>query len=280
MDTHKVAFLEKIEEYLIKSSVHIDVVKELMNFLARKVSIRKDITENEILNLLENQIKYMIGEYVKHLQIDQTKVPYVMLVCGINGSGKTTIIGKMTYLLNSLGWDIVVAACDTFRAAAKEQLQMWTSENVDNFVFKEHENETATKIALKALGIAKERHKDVLIIDTAGRLQNNQSLMAELLKMKQKLRELANGAPHDVILVIDANCGYNALSQVKTYNDLIGITGIIATKIDIAKRPGALLSVCRIFKIPIYGISDGEKKENIKDLNPDEFAKNLMKDFR
>ena len=280
MDTYKVAFLEKIEEYLIKSSVHIDVVKELMNFLARKVSIRKDITENEILNLLENQIKYMIGEYVKHLQIDQTKVPYVMLICGVNGSGKTSTIGKMTHLLNSLGWSIVVAACDTFRAAAKEQLQVWTSENVDNFVFKEHENETATKIALKALGIAKERHKDVLLIDTAGRLQNNQSLMAELLKMKQKLRELANGAPHDVILVIDANCGYNALSQTQTYNDLIGITGLIATKVDIARRPGALLSVCKMFKVPIYGISDGEDKKNIRDLNPDEFAKNLMRDFK
>lgn len=279
MDEDKVAFLEKIEEYLLKAGIHIDIVGEIMNFLAKKTMSNKNITKQDIVSILEMQLKYMIGIYVKSFNIDENKLPYTMIVCGINGSGKTTTLGKLANLLNNLGWSVVIGACDTFRSAAKEQLQTWTNGIIDDFVFKEHENETSTKIAIKAYNLAVNRGKDVVLIDTSGRLHNDQNLMAELLKMKQKLHEISIYAPNDVVLIIDANCGYNALQQVKMYNDLIGITGIIATKIDIAKKPGSILSICKMYNIPIYGIADGENKSSIKDLDADKFAKSILCDI-
>ena len=279
MDADKVAFLERIEEYLLKAGIHIDIVAEIMNFLAKKTISNKNLTKQDIISILEMQLKYIIGIYTKTFNIDENKLPYTMIVCGINGSGKTTTLGKIANLLNNLGWSIVIGACDTFRSAAKDQLKTWANGIVDEFIFKEHEKETSTKIALKAYNFAVNNNKDVVLIDTSGRLQNNQNLMAELLKMKQKLHEISINAPNDVVLIIDANCGYNALQQVKMYNDLIGITGIIATKVDIAKRPGSILSVCRKYNVPIYGIADGETKDTIKDLDADKFAKAILCDI-
>ena len=264
--------------------VYMPVVKELMNYLLHKVLSRKIVKNSEIITLLRDKIIEMMTARAKLFKIDEDKKPYVILLCGMNGSGKTTTIGKMVRLLRSFNWSVVVGACDTFRAVASEQLRVWTSKGKDDFmdndfVFKEHNNETSTKIALKALKVAQENKKDVLIIDTAGRVQNNQDLMAELLKMKQKICSYVRGAPHDVVLIVDSNCGYSAMEQVKMYNDLIGITGIIATKMDISVSAGSILSVCHLFKIPIYGITNGEKEGDIKDLNPEEFADMLLQDI-
>ena len=279
MDKEKIEFLEKIEEYLIKADIHIEIVGEIMNFLAKKTLSNNNLTKQDIVSILEMQLKYMISVYIKSFNIDENKTPYVMIVCGVNGSGKTTTLGKMANLINNLSWSVVIGACDTFRSAAKEQIQTWSNGVVDSFICKEHENETATKIALKAYNTAFRDGKDVVLIDTSGRLQNNQNLMAELLKMKQKLHDISRNIPNDVVLVIDSNCGYNALQQAKMYNDLIGITGIIATKVDIAKKPGAILSVCKMFNVPIYGITDGEEKGDINDIEPDKFAKAILCDI-
>ncbi|MBQ7552549.1 MAG: AAA family ATPase [Rickettsiales bacterium] len=284
MDRKQVVFLEKVEEYLMQVGVYMPVVKELMNYLLHKVLSRKIVKNSEIITLLRDKIIEMMTARAKLFKIDEDKKPYVILLCGMNGSGKTTTIGKMVRLLRSFNWSVVVGACDTFRAVASEQLRVWTSKGKDDFmdndfVFKEHNNETSTKIALKALKVAQENKKDVLIIDTAGRVQNNQDLMAELLKMKQKICSYVRGAPHDVVLIVDSNCGYSAMEQVKMYNDLIGITGIIATKMDISVSAGSILSVCHLFKIPIYGITNGEKEGDIKDLNPEEFADMLLQDI-
>ena len=284
VDKKQVVYLEKIEEYLMHIGVYMPVVKELMNYLLHKVLSRKIVKNSEIIALLRDKIIEMMTARAKLFKIDEDKKPYVILLCGMNGSGKTTTIGKMVKLLRSFNWSVVVGACDTFRAVASEQLRIWTSNGKDDFmdndfVFKEHNNETSTKIALKALKVAQENKKDVLIIDTAGRVQNNQDLMAELLKMKQKICSYVRGAPHDVVLIVDSNCGYSAMEQVKMYNDLIGITGIIATKMDISITAGSILSVCHLFKIPIYGITNGEKEGDIKDLNPKEFADMLLQDI-
>ena len=285
MDKKQVVFLEKVEEYLIQVGVYVPVVKELMNYLINKVISRKIVKNSEIITLLRDRIIEMMAARAKLFKIDENKKPYVILLCGMNGSGKTTTIGKMVKLLRSFNWSVVVGACDTFRTVASEQLRIWASKEKDDFIdndfiFKEHNNETATKIALKALKVAQDNKKDVLIIDTAGRVQNNQDLMAELLKMKQKICSYVRGAPHDVVLIVDSNCGYSAMEQVKMYNDLIGITGIIATKMDISVTAGSVLSVCHLFKIPIYGITNGEKEGDIKDLYPEEFATMLLKDIR
>ena len=286
MDRTQIIFLEKIEEYLIQVGVYVPVVKELMNYLLHKVLSKKNIKNSEIITLLKEKIVAIMSANARVFKIDDSKKPYIILLCGVNGSGKTTTIGKMVRLLRSFNWSVVVGACDTFRPVAVEQLRIWTAKGVkslllddDDFICQEHDNETSTKIALKALKIAQQNKKDVLIIDTAGRLQNNQNLMAELVKMKRKIGSYVNGAPHDVVLIIDSNCGYNAMEQVKLYNELIGITGIIATKMDISIKAGSILSICHLFKIPIYGITNGEKEGDIKDLDPEEFANMLLKDI-
>ena len=289
MDKKQIIFLEKIEEYLIHVGVYIPVVKELMNYLLHKVLSRKITKNSEIITLLKDKIIEIMTANAKMFKIDEKQHPYVILVCGVNGSGKTTTIGKMVRMLRNFNWSVVVGACDTFRPAAVEQLRIWTSKKSikdaendvadDDFVIQEHDNETSTKIALKALKIAQKNKKDVLIIDTAGRLQNNQNLMAELLKMKQKISSYVRGAPHDVVLIMDSNCGYSAKQQVEMYNDLIGITGIIATKMDISVTAGSILSICYLYKIPIYGITNGEKEGDIKDLEPEEFANMLLQDI-
>ena len=280
MKPENVIFLERIEEYLLKSNIHTDVVKKLMNYLGRKVISNENLTKEEIVKVLRNQIKYIIGKYAKTFDIENCQKPYVMLVCGVNGSGKTTMIGKMVNLLKAFDWDVLVASCDTFRAAANEQLQKWITDLKNDFLMKEKETDTPARIATRAYKIAKEKKKDVLIIDTSGRLQNNQDLMAELLKMKQKLKSISINIPNDVVLIIDSNSGYNALEQAKMYNDLISITGIMATKIDIAKRPGMILSICSLFEINVFGISDGEDKDKIRDIDPDEFADAILCDIK
>ena len=279
MDNEQVEFLKKLEDYLIESNIHTSVVSQIIEFLAKNINSKKHINKEEIVTLLKLELEHQIKGYVKSFSLNPDNLPYVMLVCGINGVGKTSVIGKISNLLHEFGWSVVVAACDTFRAAAAEQLRIWTANKVNDFVFKEKDNETSTKIAVRALNLANKKDRDVVIIDTAGRLQNDQGLMEELLKMKQKLRELSYGAPHDVVLVVDANCGYNALSQVKMYNDLIGITGILVTKTDIAHRPGMILSICKTYNIPVFGISDGEGADTIKDLDPKQFAEAILKDI-
>lgn len=277
MDDDLISFLERIEEILIKKNIYIDIVKEIMNFLAKKVVLKKSITKKDIVEILFLYIKNIMTQHTKTFLIDENKKPYVIIMCGVNGSGKTTTIGKMVNILKNLNWSITVAACDTYRPAAKEQLQSLLSNNiVDDFIFNEKGKEKPTQIALKALKVAREKNKDIVIIDTAGRIQNNQNLMAELLKMKQKIKEQIVGAPHEILLIIDANCGYNAIQQAQMYNDLLGITGIIVTKVDISNGLGTVLSICKLLNIPIYGITNGEKDGDINDLDPEQFTYTLL----
>lgn len=279
MNKEIVVFLEKIEEYLLKSNIHLNVVETIMNFLAHKIIQHEKLTKRDIIDILQTQLTLMIKKYIKDFDIENSSKPYVMLVCGINGSGKTTTIGKMVNLLKECDWNVLVAGCDTYRAGAEKQLSDWIKDKTNDFISIEKLNETPSKIAIKAYKLAKEKNKDVLIIDTSGRLQNDQDLMAELLKIKHKLKEISNKIPHDVVLVIDASSGYNAMEQAKMYNDLVGVTGIIATKIDLAKRPGIILSICSQFNIKIFGVCNGEEKDKISDLEPEEFTKSILCDI-
>ena len=271
------AFLEKVEEYLLQTNIDISIVKDLMNGLAKKLfKSNREYSNLEIIELLKLNVLSMMTRYVKNFDIESMDKPYVMLVCGINGSGKTTTIGKMVKLLNEYNWDVLVAGCDTYRAAAEDQLQSWIRDIKNGFIGKEHDNDTPSKIAIRAYNTAVKQQKDVLIIDTSGRLQNNQDLMAELVKLKQKLKEFSYKIPHDVVLVIDATCGYNAIEQAKMYNELIGITGIILTKTDITKQVGTILSICNKFDIGIFGVSNGEGKDDIDDFDPKKFTEELF----
>ena len=279
MNQEILVFLEKVEEYLLKSNIHDDIVKEIMDYLAHKTIQNENITKQDIINLLSIRIETMISKYVAEFEIDKVEKPYVMLVCGINGSGKTTTIGKMIHLLDTLGWDLLVACCDTYRAGAEKQLSDWVKDTKNDFISIENDKTSPSKIATKAYNLAVERNKDILIIDTSGRIQNNQDLMAELLKIKQKLKEISNKVPHDTVLIIDSSCGYNALEQAKMYNDLIGIDGIIATKIDISKKPGIILSIVKNLNIKIFGVCDGEEKEKIDELDAHKFTNSILCDI-
>ena len=271
------AFLEKIEEYLLQTNVDTEIVEELMNGLTKKLfKSKSQYAKQDLIEILKLNVLSMMTKYVKNFDIESTSKPYVMLVCGINGSGKTTTIGKMVKLLNEYNWNVLVASCDTYRAAAENQLQSWVKDIKDSFIGKENDNDTPSKIAARAYNTAVRKQKDVLIIDTSGRLQNNQDLMAELVKLKQKLKEFSYKIPHDVVLVVDATCGYNAIEQAKMYNELIGITGIILTKTDISQKAGAILSICKQFNLGIFGVSNGEEKNDIDDFDPKKFTEDLF----
>lgn len=271
-------FLEKVEECLLKSNVHIDIVEKIINTVARKIVKNKNTTKEEVLEMVSNKIKTMMKKHIKDFDIDQENKPYVMLVCGVNGSGKTTTVGKMAVLLKKYGWNLMIAECDNYNINAKSQLLDIVDLDKDDFIFASSLSDTPAKVAVKAYKSAVKKNKDILLIDTSGRLQKNKALMDELQKVKKELYKITNNTLNDVVLVVDATCGFNALKQVKIYDEIVGITGIIATKIDIAKRPGIILSVCEKFNMKIFGVCNGEKKDEINDLDLNKFTNAILQD--
>lgn len=271
-------FLEKVEECLLKSNVHVDIVEKIINTVARKIVKNKNTTKEEVLEMVSNKIKTMMKRHIKDFDIDQENKPYVMLVCGVNGSGKTTTVGKMAVLLKKYGWNLMIAECDNYNESAKSQLRDIVDLDEDDFIFASSLSDTPAKVAIKAYKNAVKKNKDILLIDTSGRFQKNKALMDELQKVKKELYKITNNTLNDVVLVIDSTCGYNALKQAKIYDEIIGITGIIATKIDIAKRPGIILSVCEKLNMKIFGVCNGEKNDEINDLDLDKFTNAILQD--
>ena len=280
MNKEIVDFLKKIEAYLITCNIEISITQKIMNFLVYKVMQNENISRKEIIDAVASRLQIMANEYIANINIDeQRKQPYVMILCGVNGVGKTTTIGKMVSIFKKSNYDVMVATCDTYRPAANSQLMDCSGLDANDFICMSKETDVPYKIAVKAYNTAVERGKDILIIDTSGRLHNNQNLMAELLKIKYKLHEISFYIPNDVVLIVDASGGYNLLEQAKMYNDLIGITGIIATKLDIARKPGIILSICEKFNIKIFGICDGEERNKIRELEPKSFADAILSDI-
>ncbi len=269
-------FLEKIEEHLLKSDIHVDIVEKIMKSIIKEID-KNNLSKKEIIRKISCKIETMISKYISTFDIDKKYKPYVMLVCGVNGVGKTSVVGKMSLLLKKYGWNIIISECDTHRKESKQQLCDIISNEGEKYILSaENKEDTPAKIAIKSYNKAVKENKDILIIDTSGRLQNNKNLMIELLKIKQKLNKISKDLPHDVVLVVDSCCGYNAIEQATIYNNLIGITGIIATKLDISKHPGIILSICCKFNIKIFGICYGKENNKIDDLNPRRFADLLL----
>lgn len=271
-----IAFLENVENHLIQSGVHVSLIAEIMNTIIRKVVLKGNGNRQLITHILKEKLINMMKAYANPIDIDPDNLPQVIFICGVNGSGKTSAIGKMVHMLSSLGWRTVIAACDTFRSAADEQLALSTMANGAEVIFRNHPDEPPARIASRAYQYALENEIDILIIDTSGRLHNNSNLMLELKKIKQKLSEQSKSIPHNIALILDANAGYGIIDQVDAYHKAIGLTGFILTKTDIAKRPGSIISVCKKFKLPIYGVSDGESKESIQSFDPVKFAESMI----
>ena len=264
--------LNKIEEFLISSDVGIDAASEIRNILAQeKIDPSSDLI-GEINKVLKRYIVSTMGNFEKKDFFKNNNNLNVILVAGVNGSGKTTTIGKIAKIFKENNNKVVLSASDTFRAAAIEQLENWANKiGVD--LVKSNQGSDPASVAYKAMSFAKENNFNQLIIDTAGRLQNKKNLMEEYKKIANVVKKIDDNAPNEVILVLDATSGQNILSQVDEFNKIIPITGLVMTKLDGTAKGGILLALSKKYKIPIIGLGLGEKRMIFKYL----MLKNLLK---
>ena len=235
----------------------------------------KNIKPEEVRVFLTKKIEETLVDVAKPLILNNSKTPSVVLVVGVNGTGKTTTIGKLAHQYSSEGKKIMIAACDTFRAAAVEQLKIWAERSNSEFV-KGGQGCDAAGLAYEALEKAKSKKIDVLFIDTAGRVQNRTELMEELAKIIRVIRKLDPESPHHCLLTLDATTGQNAVSQVEIFKEIAEISGLIVTKLDGSAKGGILLSLAEKFGLPVHAVGVGEKIEDLQSFEAKEFAKSLM----
>ena len=265
--------LEQLEEILVSTDIGVSVAAKLIARL-RKEKFDKEISDEEVRAALAKNIADILTPVAKPLDTNKTK-PQIILVVGVNGNGKTTTIGKVAAQMKQDGKKVMLAACDTFRAAAVEQLSVW-SERVGCKIITGEPQADPASVAFKAVETAKAENIDVLMIDTAGRLQNKDGLMEELAKIVRVIRKVDESAPHDVLLVLDATTGQNAHSQVEIFKNKVAVSGLIITKLDGTAKGGVVVALAEKFALPIHAIGVGEGIEDLKPFAADDFAKSLM----
>ncbi len=268
------ALIEEIEELLITADLGPAPAAKLAAGLA-KGRFDKTVTGEELREALAADIAAMLEPVAKPLAIDPAHRPHVVLIVGVNGSGKTTTIGKLARQYHQQGRSVMLAAGDTFRAAAVEQLQIW-GERTGCPVVAGKQGADAAGLAYEALEKARAQGMDVLLIDTAGRLHNKAGLMAELEKIIRVIRKQDETAPHDCVLVLDATTGQNALAQVQTFKELVNVTGLIVTKLDGTARGGVLVALADRFGLPVHAVGVGEKAEDMRPFTARDFANGLL----
>jgi fused signal recognition particle receptor len=268
--------LEELEMRLIGADVGLETTEKILAGLRKKVA-RKELGDlDALLAALRNSMREIVDPVSVPLAIDDSKQPYVILVVGVNGSGKTTTIGKLAKHLKDSGRDVMLAAGDTFRAAAIEQLQIWGERNKVPVIAQAAGADPAAVI-FDALQAAKARGADVLIADTAGRLHTQSNLMEELKKVKRVLARLDASTPHEVLLVLDASQGQNALAQAKQFNEALGVTGIVLTKLDGTAKGGIVLAIADKLGIPLRYIGVGESAEDFGIFEAEAFVDAVLK---
>ncbi len=266
--------IEQLEELLIEADLGAKTAAELTAALAKQ-RFDKQIEPHEVRQFLASEIAKQLEPYAKPLIIDPAHKPTVIMMVGVNGNGKTTTIGKLASQFKGQGLKVMMAAADTFRAAAVEQLQVWGQRAQIQVITGAFEADPAS-VGFAAYEEAKKQGADVLLIDTAGRLQNKANLMAELSKITKVLKKIDSAAPHHVIQVLDATTGQNALTQVQAFQDTAQVTGLVITKLDGTAKGGIVLAVAKQAQIPIHYIGIGEAIEDISDFDASDFAKNLL----
>ena len=263
--------LDKIEEYLIQSDVGTVAASEIKEIISdSKINPNKDIAE-EINLILKNYIISLMKPLENREFFKKKEKINATLVSGVNGVGKTTTIGKISKILKANGNKVMLAASDTFRAAAIEQLENW-AKKVDVEITKSSQNADPASVAYKAIEDAISNNFDQVLIDTAGRLQNKKNLMEEYKKIANVTKKIDPDAPHDVILVLDATSGQNVINQVEEFNKIIPITGLIMTKLDGTAKGGILLAVAKKYKLPIIALGLGEKEDDLQIFEAEKFA--------
>ena len=263
--------LDKIEEFLVSSDVGIDSASEIREIIAQKKIDPKNNPFDEINNILKQYIVELMTPLEKNSFFDRKDKLNVTLISGVNGVGKTTSIGKIGKILKQNHNDVLFAACDTFRAAAIDQLEKW-SEKIGATIVKSNPGSDPASVAFKALEESKKKNIYQVLIDTAGRLQNKKNLMDEYKKIVNVISKLDNSAPHEIILVLDATSGQNVINQFEEFNKIIPITGLIMTKLDGTAKGGILVSISKKYKVPIIGLGLGEKEDDLQIFNAKKFA--------
>ncbi|HCZ9682348.1 TPA: signal recognition particle-docking protein FtsY [Vibrio parahaemolyticus] len=266
---------EELEEQLLIADVGMDTTTKIINNLTEKAS-RGDLKDGEALyGLLKEEMAEILSKVEQPLDIDSSKTPYVILMVGVNGVGKTTTIGKLAKQFQSQGKKVMLAAGDTFRAAAVEQLQVWGERN-NVPVIAQHTGADSASVIYDAIEAAKARGVDVVIADTAGRLQNKANLMEELRKIVRVMKKIDDSAPHEIMLTLDAGTGQNAISQAKLFSDVAPLTGITLTKLDGTAKGGVIFAIADQFSIPIRYIGVGESIEDLRPFETQEFIDALF----
>lgn len=267
--------LDQLEESLIISDVGADLSMKLVEHLRAK-KFHKNITLDEIKDFFSEELEKILLPCEKALEINDNVKPKVIVFNGVNGAGKTTTIGKVAFNLKNQGKKVAIAACDTFRAAASQQLEVWAKRADAEIISALKDGEDPAAVAFRAFDFAKKNDIDFLLVDTAGRLQNKQNLMDELKKVTSILRKTDPLAPHENLLILDATTGQNARNQLEVFNNIVGITGLVITKLDGSAKGGIVLALADLFKKPIYAIGIGERIEDLQEFNAKNFAKSLI----
>ena len=268
------ASLEELEDILITADLGIETSARLISTLS-KAKFGKNVTDEEVRSSFAEEIAEILRPAATPLDVATGRKPHILLMVGVNGSGKTTTIGKLASQFKARGLSVMMAAGDTFRAAAIEQLQIW-GERTNTPVIAKTQGSDSAALAFDAINEAKAAGADILLIDTAGRLQNRAELMEELAKVIRVIRKQDETAPHDCVLVLDGTVGQNAHSQVKAFKEMVEVSGLVITKLDGSTRGGVVVALADQFKLPVHAVGVGERVEDLQPFNADRFARDLM----
>jgi len=271
--------LDQLEEILITSDVGVKTTIDIINRIEKRVSRDKYVTQEELKKILREEIVALLKEsrsdQPAEFDAEFARKPHIILIVGVNGVGKTTSIGKLSYLYKQTGQKVILGAADTFRAAAVDQLKIW-SERAEVPIIQQGQNADPAAVAFDTVAAAKSRGADIALIDTAGRLHNKKSLMDELGKIKRVMGKIVDGAPHEVLLVLDASTGQNAMQQAKAFMDVVEITGLILTKLDGTAKGGIVIGISNELNVPVKYIGVGEQIEDLQVFDRENFVNALF----
>lgn len=266
--------MESLEEALISADLGVSASSKIVQELAKKFD-GKSGDQDELLDALAVSISNILKPFQKQLLVSDTYHPHIMMLVGVNGSGKTTTAGKLARRFSQQGKKVVLVAADTFRAAAIEQLKGWAERSSVDILSAERGADPAA-LVYQSIEKARQQKADLILIDTAGRLQNRTELMEELAKIVRVIKKLVPEAPHDSLIVLDGTVGQNSISQLKAFQEVSAITGLIMTKLDGSARGGALVALAEEFELPIHLIGVGETAEDLQDFNANAYARALL----
>jgi len=267
--------LEELEETLIGADLGVAASSRIVEGF-RRTRFGKEVTDEEVRATLAEEIAAILAPVAKPLAIEPARAPHVVLVVGVNGTGKTTTIAKLGKQYRDQGLRVGMVAGDTFRAAAVEQLQVWADRTGARFFAPARPGADAAGLAFDALTAARDEALDVLLVDTAGRLHNKSALMEELRKVIRIIRRVDGGAPHSVLLVLDATTGQNAVQQVKVFKEMVEVTGLAVTKLDGSAKGGVVVALAQEFALPVHVVGVGEKAEDLRPFEARDFARGLL----